>query len=178
METIAIYWEAKIRTYGVNLLEGLTLYRLAFNVDQVGQWSHACQEPCIPEAAFRLVWYQMDGPGRAVFRLVCDDPGRQAVEAVMAPFMKAGTCAQTPVDIIFFQGPHYGDRYGIMDFTYQALAQEHISLVGAVCSVATIYLVVPAGQGRAAVQLLTQAFDIPKSADRKGPETKGGRIDE
>ncbi|MBI5063683.1 MAG: hypothetical protein HZB87_09550, partial [Desulfatitalea sp.] len=50
-----------------------------------------------------------------------------------------------------------------MDFTYRALAEGPVPLLGVVCSVASIYLVVPAGWGGKAQALLVAAFEIPKS---------------
>ena len=54
-------------------------------------------------------------------------------------------------------------RYGIMDFTYKALAHGQVPLLAATCSVATIYLVLPAGWGRKTQVILNEAFEIPRS---------------
>jgi len=50
-----------------------------------------------------------------------------------------------------------------MDFTYKALAHGQMPLLAATCSLATIYLVLPAGWGRKTQAILSEAFEIPKS---------------
>jgi len=67
----------------------------------------------------------------------------------------------TPVELIYFQGPHFGDRFGIADFTYRALKDDADDLLGAVFSCASIYLVLPEGAAGRAKERLTAAFHVP-----------------
>lgn len=167
METIAVYWESKIRTYGFNLFEDVGLHRIDLMVDELASWAGMLQSVTDDEAGFRLVWCQRETPGPFTFFLVCKDNTWRGMHPLPA---SGGTAAETlppgrhtPADVICFHGPHFGDRYGIMDFTYRALAEGPVPLLGVVCSVASIYLVVPAGWGGKAQALLTAAFEIPKS---------------
>jgi hypothetical protein len=167
METIAVYWESKIRTYGFNLLEGLGLHQIDLPADRVASWGWMLQSMADNEASFRLVWFQRETPGQIKLFLLCDAAAWGCMptfgEPAAATGQGAAPPAQTPADVICFHGPHFGDRYGIMDFTYRALAKEPVPLLGVVCSVATIYLVVPAGWGNKTQGLLMAAFEIPKS---------------
>jgi hypothetical protein len=165
METIAIYSESIISTYGFNLLERLIVGHVEVRFDQLKRWGALLQD-IAHEPAFRLVWAQRRGLDRINFYLLCDDNQWHKLE----PFFdqceqnKAGPWRRQAqaADLLFFQGPHYGDRYGIMDYTHQALADRKIPVLAAVCSVATIYLVVPAGRGETAKSELTRVFNIPK----------------
>jgi hypothetical protein len=164
METIAIYRESIISTYGFNLLERLTMGHVEVTFDQLKQWD-AFLRDIAPEPAFRLVWAQSRRPNGIKFYLLCDDNQWHKAD----PFFlrctedKAGTWRRhtEAVDLLFFQGPHFGDRYGIMDYTHQALSDKQIPVLAAVCSVATIYLVLPGGRGETAKNELTCVFNIP-----------------
>ncbi len=162
METIAVYWESKIRTYGFNLFEDVGLHRIDVQAEDLMSWAGMLQATAEDEAGFRLVWCQREPQGLITFFLVCNDaawsgPSPPDTQTPAPP------TTRTPADVICFQGPHFGDRYGIMDFTYQALAEAEVPLLGVVCSVASIYLVMPAGWGGKAQSLLKAAFEIPKS---------------
>jgi hypothetical protein len=167
METIAVYWESKIRTYGFNLFEGVGLHRIDLLADDLATWAGALHSVTDDEASFRLVWCQRETPGPFTFFLVCNEDTWHGLHPLPASGGSEAQAAQamthTPADVICFHGPHFGDRYGIMDFTYRALAQGPVPLLGAVCSVASIYLVVPAGWGGKTQALLMAAFEIPKS---------------
>jgi hypothetical protein len=66
-----------------------------------------------------------------------------------------------PVELIFFQGPHFGDRFGIADFTYKALKEKSDLLAGSLFACASIYLMLPEGAADAKPELALQPFRIP-----------------
>jgi hypothetical protein len=167
METIAVYWEHKIRTYGFNLLEGLTLYRFALPTGTQGQWNWMQPDTAHRPAVFRLVWAQIDPAAGIRLCLVSEEISCNGKQSVLdKPVDRWGSCERVPVDLVFFQGPHFGDRYGIMNFTFRALP-ANVPLLGTVCATATIYLVFPRGQGRAACDSLHRAFEIPVETGKK-----------
>jgi hypothetical protein len=170
METIAVYWEPIIRTYGFHELEGLVLCQTSAPPEAAGQWGRMFQALPEIDPAFRLVWAQSEDGDRITLFMLCDRTHWRKIE----PFwprhagqrIDGGDPSEQTVDLVYFQGPHFGDRYGIMDFTYKALARGKVPLLSAACSVATIYLVFPAGWGSKARVLLSAAFEIPVP-DRK-----------
>jgi hypothetical protein len=169
METIAIYWEEKIRTYGINLLEGLVLGRIPLSIDRIGQWGGMLQSSDASKTAFRLVWAQSEPPDLIRICIVCDEIHCQMMHPALVSVNDAGESFEwMPVDLIYFQGPHFGDRYGIMDFALRALAPRQVPLLGSVCAMTTVYLVLPGGGGRAACDALTQAFEIPTTTTGRG----------
>jgi hypothetical protein len=165
METIAIYSESIISTYGFNLLERLIMGHVDVSFDRLKRWDAFLQDIARHEPAFRLVWAQKCGPDRIKFYLLCDDNQWHRLKPFFDRCMedKAGAWRRCPeaADLLFFQGPHFGDRYGIMDYTHQALTDKQIPVLAAVCSVATIYLVLPGGRGETARNELTRVFNIP-----------------
>ena len=164
METIAIYSESIISTYGFNLMERLIMGHVEVTFDQLKRWGALLQD-IAHEPAFRLVWAQSRRADGIKFYLLCDDSQWHRLE----PFLmqckedRAGTWRRhaEAVDLLFFQGPHFGDRYGIMDYTHKALTDKQIPVLATVCSVATIYLIFPGGRGAAAKDELTCVFNIP-----------------
>jgi hypothetical protein len=66
-----------------------------------------------------------------------------------------------PVELIFFQGPHFGDRFGIADFTYKALKEKSDVLLAAIFACHSIYLILPEGLADETRNCLSAAFRIP-----------------
>lgn len=177
-ETIAVYWEPVIRTYGFNLLERHTL--CLFNLPMSGliQWNRALKDVGNQERGFQLVWSLAQQAGFIKFFLLCDDNGWNRLcplwEAMAGADMDNATFTKSRVDTIFFQGPHFGDRHGIMDYTYKALETSRVPLSAVTCSAASIYLVVPEGWGQKTQQVLGKAFEIPMDVDRRAHHKKSG----
>ena len=67
----------------------------------------------------------------------------------------------TPVELLFFQGPHFGDRFGIADFTFKALKEKADQLLASVFACASVYLILPEGAADETKTLLAAAFRIP-----------------
>jgi len=76
----------------------------------------------------------------------------------------------SPAELVFFQGPHFGDRYGIADVAVEALAGGGVQTVAVVCSGACIYIVLPEGKSEEAVRVLAETFEIPMVSLRKASE--------
>jgi len=168
METIAVYWEAKIRTYGFHLSEGLRLCQIGVAPADLGLWGQALHSMADHGPAFQLVWAQSGPWDQVRFFLLCDNNHWSRVNPFLEGQTRLGiaieTSAPSRVDLLFFQGPHYGDRYGVLDFALAPLVQAQVPLLAVACSVATIYLVMPSGWGRQAKTILTAAFEIPCKA--------------
>ncbi|MBR9981457.1 MAG: hypothetical protein KFF50_10560 [Desulfatitalea sp.] len=165
METIAVYWEPIIRTYGFQVQQGLLWHPLRIPLCLLGAWARRLQEMDVADMAFRMVWAQVEDSDHLKVTLVCEagdwERVRRHWRSPEGGDDNGRIASGMPVDLVFFHGPHFGDRYGIMDFTYKALAREKVPLVAAVCSAATIYLVLPAGMGPDTRTLLSGAFEIP-----------------
>ncbi len=164
METIAIYSESVISTYGFNLLQRLIMGQVEVTFDQLSRWGALLQD-IAHKPAFRLVWAQSCRPGGIKFYLLCDDGQWHKVKTFFDRCTedRLGTWRRNAegVDLLFFQGPHFGDRYGIMHYTHKVLTDKRIPVLAAVCSVATINLMLPVGRGETAKKELTCAFNIP-----------------
>ncbi len=171
MEVIAVYRELKIKTYGLNLMGDLSLVELSVpfaGLERVEQWlEHG--GPALETAP--LIVIEPDEGGKVTFSLCLDRQAAgdltigSALDALGDMNITVGPAR--PVDLIHFHGPHFGDRYGIAQAAFQALAAGSIPLLLSAFSVSSIYLAVPGGDGRRAVELLSEQFEAPGAATGK-----------
>ncbi len=164
METIAVYWESRAKTYGFDTVRDLSLLQLSTQPDglvKVGsllQTDHSgmsfrwvAVQPC-PQRGLRflLVLRQEDVPG---------------IEAIINRVVETGTAidAQTrhPIALISFHGPHFGDRYGIADAALGTLRHKGVPILAAGCTGASVCLAVADEHSAEVVNILSKAFETP-----------------
>ena len=160
METIAIYCEPIIKTYGITERTGLSLITLLLPMENSDprclQYLEAIQKsdnvivifaPSLSDGCVRL-HLLFDGSPLSSIKGAKPLPGVQVEESV---------------ELLYFHGPHYGDRYGIADAALGALADGKIPLRAMSCSGASVYIVVPEGFARQAGKALSRAFVVPST---------------
>ncbi len=163
METIAVYWEPKIRIYGLSSHIGLSLYTVIFPADRLAYWGGRIT--LLEEAVqgFELVNLQsfsarcmrlclllaQDGMGHRVDRML--EQGSANEDA---------TSWQTvaPVELIYLHGPHFQDRYGIAEAAIAPLYNSEVPILAAGCSGTSIFLVVPENMAGIATSCLSETF--------------------
>ena len=182
METVAVYCESKLRTYGFKVVSDLSLLSWVVGSDQLTTCGIMFQELGEKGFRFRMVAAHESGNDKIKIDLLLD---RQMEEAVMDHFpMMLGQEPEndetvrsvSPVELIFFHGPHYGDRYGIADLVFSALERESVSVILAACSGSSIYLVLPYQEARHAITILSELVEIPREigTDLRDPREKDG----
>ena len=164
METVVMYWEPQIKTYGFQIVKDLALYKYRMPADMPDEWTRAIK--CIEDEPnrFHLVYTQLSESSELDVRMLCEpEQGASMARRIAAEIPAAGDRLQVtaPVELIFFQGPHFGDRFGIADFTYKALKEKSDALLAAVFACASIYLILPEGAADEARTRLAAAFRIP-----------------
>ncbi len=166
METVAMYWEPQIKTYGFQVVKNLSLYKYVVPADLAVQWDLAVERTGAGPDRFHLLSAQLSKTSNIELLVLCEpeqgaSPGRRAKSTI--PEATGCRCRViTPVELLFFQGPHFGDRFGIADFTYQALKEQADLLIAAVFSCASIYLILPEGAADETKTRLAAAFRIPR----------------
>lgn len=68
-----------------------------------------------------------------------------------------------PAAAIYIHGPHFGDRYGVADTLVKALDRSRVSLLALSCTVSSISAVLKQQELGAAVQVLGETFEAPRS---------------
>ena len=169
LEVTASYWEARIKTYGFHRLTDLSLFKLTLDSRELPLFGRAlCRrgEEGIPLvltfswglsqglAACFVVPRAFAGPSGLGTPSPRPVSGQKAVRAL-------------PVEVVYFYGPHFGDRYGIAEAALKALATSGIRPTATACSGSCVYLVLREGQSEEAVHALSRTFEIPKAVSQK-----------
>lgn len=167
METVAVYWEAKIKTYGFNEIPGLSHIQLTIRHDQMSALGLAVYQLGDPENRMLFAAGHYTGTRSLGLCLVIRNPWedrmRKGLQEVLGPEGHDAIRCVSPVGLFFFQGPHYGDRYGIADAAFRALSKRGLHILTVGCSASSIYLVLPEeimGEARGA---LKETFALPVS---------------
>jgi len=174
MEITAAYWEPRIKTYGFQKVTDLSLVEMTAVDQGMESLGLALRRLGDLGIEFHLVFSGMSDRGFPKGYLLTGREREEILSGFMHPegSVEPGVLFRlvSPVELVFFQGPHFADRYGIMDASLQALTAKGIHIMASACSGSCVYLVVPGGKADETVAALSEAFDVPKP-DRNG---KGG----
>lgn len=165
METIAVYWEPKIRVYGLSTQTGLSLYTVIFPVGRMAYWGDRLAFLEKMDIEFQHVTLQTQAAGVMQLCLLLARKGtEQEICRLLEQEIKneAATSWQIiePVELIFVHGPHFQDRYGIAEAAIAPLHKADISILAVGCSGASVYLVVPENRAEEASACLAETFVV------------------
>lgn len=166
MEIIAVYWEPKIKTYGFQVKTDLRLYSANISVDQMAEWGDQIENGG-EESNFLMTLVQMASQETLRVHLLFDQAQRATTPPVAIDRKTAlagiDFRCDSPVELVYFQGPHFGDRYGIADAAFRALAAQSIPVLAAGCTGASIYIVVADKQAKTVIRCLSESFTVPET---------------
>ncbi|MGD8984068.1 MAG: hypothetical protein PVH99_08335 [Desulfobacteraceae bacterium] len=167
METIAVYWEPRVKTYGFNEVTNLSLLEFAIRPEQMADLGFGVQELGDLGIKFFLVLAQSLGDENLRLYLLIKYEWEKRIithlRQIIGGDPKRSIYVTSPVGLIYFQGPHFGDRYGIADSTFRALSRKAIPILAAGCSASSIYLVLPEERIKEGRTFLTRAFESPQT---------------
>jgi hypothetical protein len=147
-ETRSTYEEEKIKTYGFQLVRNKHLLYMHGFLDQLLQTIQTRMQPSASDETFHLVSVvQVSG---SIY---------DACFVVDADSCNDGDGLS--VDLITFHGPHFGDRYRILQTALNCLDVARVPFFVAACAGASVSLVVPSGAGIAAQTALEKGFEAP-----------------
>jgi len=172
METIARYTESKIKTYGFETKFDLCICEFSLELEQfrpINQGDGDFDADIIP---FELAFMGPSDELHCRFSVVVSNRYRNAVKQYisgMNPHLADTAMRLTaPVELLYFFGPHFGDRFGIAEFTFNALGQCNIPLIASVCSGSSVYLVLPEHCAEKAKTAFSKLFEVPQTVQRPG----------
>ena len=165
METIAVYWEPVIRVYGFELIKDADLIRLRVPISKIGQLGRKISHLSTTGANFVLTVLQYIDPNWAEICCVMKKEHHLKCMANIAVIVKEidelTLHNQTDIDVLFFHGPHFQDRYGIVAAAMEVLLDQQTTLHLAGCAGTSIYLIIPGGTAEKTKTALAAAFTIP-----------------
>jgi aspartokinase len=168
VETIAVYREERIRTYGFDLKTGLALITITVPpVDQIAI-SKAVQELGKAGFSYDLLTAHTLESGASFFTVLTNTDNAPTITDLLqktAPgILEIDT--ESSVEMVHFQGPHFGDRYGIVDAALDALSEANIKPLAVCCAGSSVYMVLSNGSGQEAIEILSTPFQIPNRDKR------------
>jgi aspartokinase len=165
LETIAVYWENKIKTYGFQIEYELSLFQLSITPHELASLGSALiNEP----GDIHFSWVLVQQPSRHVFSIyiLLGQKWEQPMQALLERYRKnSGSLdlrTESPVEMIFFHGPHFGDRYGIADKALSTLREKGLPILAASCTGASVYIIVPEPRSAEVRDILSGVFDTPQ----------------
>jgi aspartokinase len=168
-EVVASYQEKKPKVYGLEFYEGQHLFHIKMDrtkITSVGasfrgftrlglSLTFLATSPSFAQGreilAFSLPASQGEAYGRVVKRIAPEIEFRE-----------------TPLVSIFsMNGPHFGDRYGIVRELFASLDSRAVHLLALSCTIASITGVVPRDQFQSALEAIQERFEVPSVAKRE-----------
>lgn len=166
METIAVYWEDRIKTYGFSEAVGLALVQWHAAPEALSGLGAGLQDMGEPDIGMLLVLGQTSGNRGTAFGLLVERQWEDQTIGRLRDLLEGpsrGTiCSRSPAGLIHFHGPHFGDRYGIADAALGTLAEHDIPVLAVACSASSIYLVLSESWMAKTREALMEAFLRPE----------------
>ena len=165
METIAVYWEPKPKIYGFKEVIDLSLLNIEIRPGKMHQWGLWLMELADLNIGFHLILAKYSTHQKLRLYILLEKPWVDRVLSYIGKKIDLDSVKdfylRSPVELISFQGPHFGDRYGIADTAFKALARQGVPILITVCSGAAVYIVLPENKLHEARFFLNEAFEVP-----------------
>jgi len=162
METIAVYWESRIKTYGFQRITDLSLIELSYAISDTKSLGELFSQDDLRTLKPKFIIAQVTNHEISfIFCLPLEESKSlcRVLEETSHPISYRYT---HPVSIVFFHGPHFGDRYGIADATFSSLSKAGIKVLASGCSLASVFLVLAAHDIDKAEEILAETFEVAK----------------
>ncbi len=166
METIAVYWEDRIKTYGFTEAAGLSLIQWQVPVAALSDLGLGMEDLGGGGIRMLLVLGQAAGDRGTAFGLLVERRWEERIlrrlQDILGEGARESVRGRSPAGLIHFHGPHFGDRYGIADAALRAIEAHGISILGMGCSSSSIYLVLAEADMASTRTALLEAFLRPE----------------
>jgi aspartokinase len=160
VETIAVYWEPRIKTYGFQRLTDLALIEFSCPLHEMKSLGEILSQDEFYEAKAKfMIAQESDSEVSFIFCLPVEE-GRGFHQSLEKHLRPTAHRYVYPVSIIFFHGPHFGDRYGIADATFSTLSNADIEVVASGCSSSSVFLVLEQDDIDKAEKVLGKTFQV------------------
>jgi aspartokinase len=165
VETIAVYWEPKPKIYGFREVTDLSLLSIAVKAEKMAQWGLWFLELADLDIDFHLILAKYSNHKQLRLYILLEKLWADNVLSYIGKRIafepEKDFMLTSPVELISFQGPHFGDRYGIAHTAFKALDDQGIPILVAACSGAAVYIVLPEKKLQEARPLLAEVFETP-----------------
>ncbi len=165
METVAVYKEERVKVYGITEKADLTLAILRFPAGRTEFWGLRTIDFENYIKRFELVTYHATNKNITELHFLLDLKNSNAFYDRLRRWVKSEQKTELiikqPVDLLYLFGPHFQDRFGIIDIAFNALLKNNIDILVSGCAGTSMYFVTSKHQGRRCLKILTDTFLIP-----------------
>jgi aspartokinase len=164
LETIAVYWEDKVKTYGFQLARKLSLLQVSIPAHQLAAFGSKLLNDTT-DVQFKWVLVQPSSRQGLIIHLLLTHKWvpcmRSHIQQLRKNDIDLEMQVTSPVELVSFHGPHFGDRYGIADAALGTLHKEGLPILASGCSGASVYIVVPDQRSAEVANILSGVFETP-----------------
>lgn len=160
MDTVAVYLEKPVRTYGVKAQEGLELLRLTCHPARLAALAKSLSriQPSLEMVACVALWAQSK-----LSLAVCLPRRHSSRLATLAHEASSQVESPRAVNLIGLQGPHFGDRWGIAQQALAALEGADVQPRLVLGATHTLQLLVDPRDAPRALEGLRTRFWYPEA---------------
>jgi aspartokinase len=173
-ETAAVYWEREIKTYGIELTNGLALCRIRWPAGQTALLGSVMRLLAGENSNLKMAVVLPGEREDWIVRLLFEKKVAGLLKDMVSKEKDKGLRASMqmePAALIQFSGPHFQDRYGIAHASLGNLVGRNIPIWAASFAGSSVFLALSETSAQQAVRLLSQNFvgppDPPKNRRRK-----------
>lgn len=167
-ETVATYQEQRPKVYCLEWQNHLSLLQVVFQSSYEGAMGLVFED--LAEKGFHLNFLitspeREEGEARMLF---CVQENLQGIiPALTEKWLPDAHIIETPAVALFsMNGPHFGDRHGLVAELLGALDETGVQLLALSCSIASMAGVVPSNQIQTAILGIQSRFEVPSVIEK------------
>jgi aspartokinase len=165
VETVAVYKEERVKVYTITEKTDLALGLLCFPAQQIEQWGQHIADFKAHTKRFELVTFHAGDKNRTGLHFLFEQNDSNILSKKISDLIiddhNTEFTLKQPVNILYLFGPHFQDRYGIVDIAFNALLKNGIDILVSGCAGTSMYFVTPKNQSGDGLKILTDTFLIP-----------------
>jgi hypothetical protein len=165
IETSASYWEPVIKIYGSSIKTGLQMTTIRFAKQRLEFLGARLQRATAHSGSgcFELVMMQRLENEMLQFAVVYEQAAEESLRHLLEDLVEGDMplLVHRRVELLYFHGPHFQDRFGIAKTALATLGKKKVELLGCGCAGTSIYLITPETMAQVAADGLASVFAIP-----------------
>ena len=168
-EVVASYQEKKPKVYGLEVYEGQHLVQIKLNRTKITHMGASFRSFARLSANLTfLATSPSHEQGKEILAFSLPASQSEAYGRVVKRIAPEIDFQETPSVVIFsMNGPHFGDRYGIVSELCGSLQSRQVDLLALSCTIASITAVVPRHQYASALEAIQERFEVPSVTKRE-----------
>jgi len=163
VETAAVYWEPRIRIYGMEVATDLHLLRLEMPSPLLADGAIAMLASL--QGRFRLLLLQKREFDQIAMVIVAGPEMSKKIGELLQPMVDIDPYQRrlsiSDVELVCFHGPHFQDRYGIAEMSCKEVGRSSLVIEALACTGTSVHFVTAAGQGQRLATCLQNICILP-----------------